>query len=115
MSSNEARKHGRGRRRAVLVRRFRTALGCLGFRLVLVLTASLVVLLGVSGWLAVTLHRHQHEKAVEPYNHVNLGFTTQQLEKLSQRAGLKVQICTVSAIEKRIPYFSVLSLSATKP
>ena len=65
--------------------------------------------------LAVTLHRHQHEKAVEPYNHVNLGFTTQQLEKLSQRAGLKVQTCTVSAIEKRTPNFSVLSLSATKP
>ena len=30
--------------------------------------------------LAVTLLKHQHEKAVEPYNHVNLGFTTRQLE-----------------------------------
>jgi len=64
--------------------------------------------------LAVTLQRHQHEKAVEPYNHVNLGFTTQQLEKLSLQAGLAVQSCTVSAIEKRAPNFSVLSLSATK-
>ena len=65
--------------------------------------------------LAVTLQRHQHEKAVEPYNHVNLGFTTKQLEKLSLQAGLTVQGCTVSAIEKRTPHFSVLSLSATKP
>jgi ArsR family transcriptional regulator len=65
--------------------------------------------------LAVTLQRHQHEKAVEPYNHLNLGFTTQQLEKLSLQSGLQVQSCTVSAIEKRTPNFSVLSLSARKP
>lgn len=65
--------------------------------------------------LAVTLQRHQHEKAVEPYNHLNLGFTTQQLESLSRKAGLAVQTCTVSAIEKRTPNFSVLSLSASKP
>lgn len=64
--------------------------------------------------LAVTLQRHEHAKAVEPYNHLNLGFTMQQLEKLSRGAGLKVQTCTVSAIEKRAPNFSVLSLSASK-
>lgn len=64
--------------------------------------------------LAVTLQRHQHAKAVEPYNHLNLGFTTQQLEKLARGAGLSVQTCTVSAIEKRAPNFSVLSLSASK-
>jgi ArsR family transcriptional regulator len=65
--------------------------------------------------LAVTLQRHRHEKAVAPYNHVNLGFTKRQLEQLSNRAGLKVRTCTVSAIEKRVPNFSVLSLSAAKP
>ncbi len=65
--------------------------------------------------LAVTLLKHQHEKAVEPYNHVNLGFTTSQLEKLCVDAGLQVQSCSISAIEKRTPNFSVLSLSATKP
>jgi len=65
--------------------------------------------------LAVTLQKHQHEKAVEPYNHLNLGFTTEQLESFSQGAGLSVQACTVSAVEKRTPNFSVLSLSAVKP
>lgn len=64
--------------------------------------------------LAVTLQRHKHAKAVEPYNHLNLGFTTRQLEKLAREAGLTVQTCTVSAIEKRAPNFSVLSLSASK-
>jgi ArsR family transcriptional regulator len=65
--------------------------------------------------LAVTLASHRHAKAVEPFNHVNLGFTTTQLEALTEQAGLDVQACTVSAIEKRTPNFSVLSLSATRP
>ena len=65
--------------------------------------------------LAVTLLEHQHEKAVEPYNHVNLGFSTGQLKKFCSDADLRVQSCTVSAIEKRAPNFSVLSLSAKKP
>jgi ArsR family transcriptional regulator len=65
--------------------------------------------------LAVTLARHRHEKAVEPFNHVNLGFTPEQLESLVSQAGLELQACTVSAIEKRTPNFSVLALSASKP
>jgi ArsR family transcriptional regulator len=65
--------------------------------------------------LAVTLLKHQHKKAVEPYNHINLGFTISQLETLCAKAGLQVQSCSVSAIEKRTPNFSVLSLSASKP
>lgn len=65
--------------------------------------------------LAVTLLKHKHQKAVEPYNHVNLGFTTRQLETLCATAGLLVQSCSISAIEKRTPNFSVLALSARKP
>ncbi len=65
--------------------------------------------------LAVTLHQHQHEKAVEHYNHVNLGFSTTALEELCTDAGLQVQSCTVSTIEKRTPNFSVICLSAVKP
>lgn len=64
--------------------------------------------------LAVTLQRHQHAKAVEPYDHVNLGFTAKELEALSRQAKLTVQTCTVSAVEKRTPNFSVLSLSASR-
>ena len=65
--------------------------------------------------LAVTLHEHKHRKAVEPYNHVNLGFSVDTLERHCVGAGLSVQNCSVTAIEKRIPNFSVLTLSATKP
>jgi ArsR family transcriptional regulator len=65
--------------------------------------------------LTVTLLKHQHKKAVEPFNHVNLGFTTSQLESLCVDAGLQVQACSISNIEKRTPNFSVLSLSASKP
>jgi ArsR family transcriptional regulator len=64
--------------------------------------------------LAVTLKEHQHAKAVEPYDHVNPGFTTSALEAFCTDAGLRVKSCTVSAIEKRTPNFSVLSLSAIK-
>jgi ArsR family transcriptional regulator len=65
--------------------------------------------------LAVTLERHKHQKAVDPFNHVNLGFTPAQLESLAVGAGLEVAACTVSAVEKRAPNFSVLALSAVKP
>ena len=65
--------------------------------------------------LAVTLHEHRHAKAVEPYNHVNLGFSIESLERFCSEAGLEVQACTVSTIEKRVPNFSVLYLSAVKP
>lgn len=65
--------------------------------------------------LAVTLQKHKHAKAVEPFDHVNLGFTTRQLESFCKKAGLQAKSCTVSAIEKRTPNFSVLSLSAFKP
>ena len=65
--------------------------------------------------LAVTLEKHGHAKAVEPFNHVNLGFTPRQLEKLASGAGLEMQACTVSAVEKRTPNFSVLALSCRKP
>lgn len=64
--------------------------------------------------LAVTLQKHPHEKAVEPFNHLNLGFTQQELQQLAIEAGLAVRDCTVSAVEKRTPNFSVLALSAAK-
>jgi 2-polyprenyl-3-methyl-5-hydroxy-6-metoxy-1,4-benzoquinol methylase len=64
--------------------------------------------------LAVTLARHRHKKAVEPYNHANLGFTPEQLNKLAGHHGLAVQRCAVTAHEKRPPHFAVLTLSAQR-
>jgi len=65
-------------------------------------------------FLAVTLARHRHKKAVEPYNHANLGFAPDQLQKLASNTGLQVNRCEVTAHEKRPPHFAVLTLSATR-
>ncbi len=65
--------------------------------------------------LAVTLAKHRHKKAVEPYNHANLGFTAEQLNKLASQSGLTVHKCEVTAHEKRPPHFAVLTLSAQRP
>ena len=65
--------------------------------------------------LAVTLGAHQHSKAVEPFDHRNLGFTPAQLVKLCANAGLTALDCSVAAVEKRPPNFSVLTLLARKP
>jgi ArsR family transcriptional regulator len=62
--------------------------------------------------LAVTLSRHSHQKAVEPYDHKNLGFEPEALEKLAAGNGFEVVHCAVSAVEKRQPNFSVISLHA---
>jgi ArsR family transcriptional regulator len=64
--------------------------------------------------LLVTLARHRHRKVVEPYNHANLGFTPEQLEKLANQNSLSVQSCSITAHEKRPPHFAVLTLSARR-
>ncbi|KAA9133584.1 metalloregulator ArsR/SmtB family transcription factor [Marinihelvus fidelis] len=65
--------------------------------------------------LAMTLQAHDHEKAVAPYGHVNLGFSTTQLKTLCREAGLELDQCDIAAVEKRTPHFEVLSLLAHKP
>jgi ArsR family transcriptional regulator len=64
--------------------------------------------------LAVTLQQHDHEKAVAPFNHVNLGFTPEGLDKLCRKAGLKPSCCQITAVEKRTPNFAILTLMAQK-
>jgi len=64
--------------------------------------------------LAVTLQKHQHKTSVAAYNHVNLGFTAEQLSKLCTKAGLEPFDIQLSAVEKRTPNFEVLTLIAGK-
>jgi ArsR family transcriptional regulator len=64
--------------------------------------------------LAVTLASHKHKKAVEPYNHANLGFSPDSLGKLAIKAGLEVTSCAITAHEKRPPHFAVLTLAARR-
>jgi 2-polyprenyl-3-methyl-5-hydroxy-6-metoxy-1,4-benzoquinol methylase len=64
--------------------------------------------------LAVTLAKHKHKKAVEPYNHANLGFSPEELQQLAEKSGLVVQSSAVATAEKRTPNFAILTLSATR-
>lgn len=64
--------------------------------------------------LLVTLARHRHKKAVEPYNHANLGFSSEQLQKLANQNRLIVKHCDITMHEKRPPHFAVLTLSAQR-
>ena len=65
--------------------------------------------------LLSSLARHEHQAAVAPYGHVNLGFTERELRKFADKAGLVIQTCDVVTRERRPPHFEVLSLIAHKP
>lgn len=65
--------------------------------------------------LASTLGQHAHSKAVEPFDHRNLGFTTAELGKLAKSAGLQVLRSELICRERRSPHFDVVSLLARKP
>lgn len=65
--------------------------------------------------LATTLARHEHRAAVEPFGHVNLGFTPRELKRLAEQAGLAVLSCGAITRERRPPHFEVVALLAQKP
>src|SRR4249919_287125 len=64
--------------------------------------------------LLTCLAKHEHESAVTPFGHVNLGFTEKDLRRFAAKAGLSVQVCQVVTQEKRPPHFEVLALQARK-
>ena len=65
--------------------------------------------------LAVTLARHGHKTAVEPFDHRNMGFDRKNLAALARKAGLEVVHCDTISRERKPPHFEVLSLLARKP
>jgi ArsR family transcriptional regulator len=65
--------------------------------------------------LAVTLGRHAHKRAVEPFDHRNLGFKPAELTAFARKAGLELLACGRLTRERKPPQFEVLSLLARKP
>ncbi len=65
--------------------------------------------------VATCLARHEHQAAVTPFGHVNLGFTVKELRKYAEKAGLEVTVCEPVTREKRPPHFEVITLLARKP
>ncbi len=63
--------------------------------------------------LCTTLNKHQHRKSVSAYGHINNGFNPSQLRKHFRSAGLDIEFCSVTSIEKRPPHFEVITLLAT--
>jgi len=65
--------------------------------------------------VGVTLAKHEHERVVEAYNHVQLGFDPEQLAAMIEGAGLVVDRCEVTSREARAPNFQVISFHAHVP
>lgn len=64
--------------------------------------------------VATTLHTHAHADAVQPFDHLQLGFRPEELIRLCRGAGLQVDSCRVTHEEKRAPHFQVITLVAEK-
>jgi ArsR family transcriptional regulator len=62
-----------------------------------------------------SLARHDHRAAVEAFGHANLGFTTRELTRFVEKAGLEVLSAGTVTRERRPPHFEVISLIARKP
>jgi ArsR family transcriptional regulator len=62
----------------------------------------------------VTLAAHDHADATAAYGHLHAGFTPAAVKKMLQKAGLTVLQCDVTSREKRLPYFDVITASASK-
>jgi ArsR family transcriptional regulator len=65
--------------------------------------------------VATCLGKHEHQAAVTPYGHVNLGFSAKDLRRHADKAGLQVTLCEPVTREKRPPHFEVITLLARKP
>ncbi|MEM1029541.1 MAG: metalloregulator ArsR/SmtB family transcription factor [Myxococcota bacterium] len=61
----------------------------------------------------VTLRRHQSERAVAGYGHVNLGFAVDELGEMLTAAGFDVERCEVTSREQRKPYFQIITFYAS--
>jgi ArsR family transcriptional regulator len=65
--------------------------------------------------LVATLNAHEHESAVAPYDHVNPGFSADELRTLCSAAGLTPASVGIVSREMRPPYFEVITLLANRP
>lgn len=65
--------------------------------------------------LGATLNRHRYRSEVEAYGHVNSGFGARQISQWCEDAGLDVQFCDITSIERRAPHFKILTFLARKP
>lgn len=64
--------------------------------------------------VVVTLAPHDHADVTASYHHIHPGFSTAQLRRMLQKAGLVVDSCDVTCREKRSPHFEVVTAFSHK-
>jgi DNA-binding transcriptional ArsR family regulator/protein-L-isoaspartate O-methyltransferase len=65
--------------------------------------------------VAATLNRHRYTAEVNAYGHCNSGFGPKQLSEMCQQAGLQVEFCDITSIERKTPNFRIITLLARHP
>ncbi|MDA3922532.1 MAG: metalloregulator ArsR/SmtB family transcription factor [Salinisphaera sp.] len=61
-----------------------------------------------------TIARHEHRATVAAYDHVNLGFDVEDIQRWLEQAGLNVRDCGPRSRETQPPYFRLITASAGK-
>ena len=64
------------------------------------------------GLVVTTLASHGHVDVARRYGHVNDGFEPRALHRLATRAGLVVDHCAITSVERRAPHFEIVTLFA---
>jgi ArsR family transcriptional regulator len=62
----------------------------------------------------VTLASHDHAEVSASYRDIHSGFSTVQLRRMLQKAGLAIDACDITCREKRSPHFEVVTAFAHK-
>ena len=62
----------------------------------------------------VTLAPHDHADVSATYRDIHSGFSTPQLRRMLQKAGLAIDACDITCREKRPPHFEVITAFAHK-
>ena len=64
--------------------------------------------------VVVTLAPHDHAEVTASYHDLHSGFSTAQLRRMLQKAGLAVDSCDITCREKRAPHFEIVTAFSHK-
>lgn len=64
--------------------------------------------------VGATLKQHRHHAQARVFSHANHGFQPQGLRELLEQAGLTVEFCGVTSVERRSPHFEIITFLASK-